>query len=651
MKTSIKVRLIILAILPLLAILGLGAGKIVFDIGIKDNLIATKNRILEAETLSSVIHLMQIERGMSVGFVASNGVKNKDNLPEIRNKVDIAIDEAKKVYALTLGDNSVLNNVSNLREKRNEIDSLSISIPETGAYFSKTIVALVNASATIPTQIEDRDARNIIQAYTHLSMAKEQLGQMRANLNGAFAKDVFIGDTFFKFASNVSAYTVNLYNFTSLATPTLKSFYENNYKGESVNQTMAMIEIAKAKGQNGGFGIDSSVWFTNVTASMEILRKVEIELYKHVTEQIDKKIKETKLDMIAILVSFIVGTAVFTIFILYFIKVSISKPLDNFKKSLHEISTSKDLTIKADENAPFELSQMASSFNSLIHALRDLIETAKQGSAENASISHELSATAIGVGNNVEKSVMVIEQSTAKASEIKNELIFAIQDAQKSKKDIAIASEHLDAARNDVITLTSRVQQGAELEIELALRMDTLSNEANAVKVVLEVISDIADQTNLLALNAAIEAARAGEHGRGFAVVADEVRKLAERTQKSLTEINATINIIVQSIGDVSGQMNINSLEVQDLANISMNVEEKINASVNIVNAAVIASDKTVTDFEKTGHEVESIVASISEINKISSHNARNVEEIAAAADHLNTMTDDLHAKLETFRT
>jgi methyl-accepting chemotaxis protein len=333
------------------------------------------------------------------------------------------------------------------------------------------------------------------------------------------------------------------------------------------------------------------------------------------------------------------------------ININIIRPINKFKETILTIGNNKNLTLKLDENAPLELSQIANSFNGLMSSLKELIETSKQSSSENASISHELSTTALGVGENVEKSVSVVDEASRKAVAIKDEINTSIIEAQESKKEIIKANENLTEAREDVIKLTSDVQKSAELEVELAQRMNTVSQDANEVKSVLEVISDIADQTNLLALNAAIEAARAGEHGRGFAVVADEVRKLAERTQKSLTEINATINIIVQSIGDVSGQMSDNSEDIQKLAQMATEVEEKINMSVAIVDEAVNASDKTVTDFEKTGNAVETIVTQVTQINDISLTNARNVEEIAAAADHLNSMTDDLHTKLETFQT
>ena len=365
----------------------------------------------------------------------------------------------------------------------------------------------------------------------------------------------------------------------------------------------------------------------------------------------NESIEELKVSEYIMVLSLIIALSVGLILTYIITVFSLNRPLNKFKDTLISIGENKNLTMKVDEHAPQEISLMAKTFNNLTESISELIETSKQSSSENSAISHELSTTATLVGANVEKSVSVVKETTQKALEVNSEITNAISDAQESKKDIIIANNNLNEARDEVISLTSKVQESAELEVELAERMNTLSTDAAQVKNVLEVISDIADQTNLLALNAAIEAARAGEHGRGFAVVADEVRKLAERTQKSLIEINATINVIVQSIGDVSGQMTSNSEDIQELANKASEVEEKINQTVSIVNEAVEASDRTVSDFENTGESIESIVSQISEINSISSENARNVEEIASAAEHLNSMTDDLHAKLETFRT
>ncbi len=354
--------------------------------------------------------------------------------------------------------------------------------------------------------------------------------------------------------------------------------------------------------------------------------------------------------------NFIVIEMVLIFIIIVFISIwvlnnNLIQPLNNFKKTLLEIGQTKDLTKSLECDAPLEIEDMARSFNSLLTSLQGLINTAKESSVHNTEVAHMLSTNANEVGKNVELSVKIIEEASDESNKINDEIVHAILEAQKNKQEIIKANETLNIARDEIVNLAKKVQQTSEAEIELARKMDHLSNEASNVKSVLEVIGDIADQTNLLALNAAIEAARAGEHGRGFAVVADEVRKLAERTQKSLSEINATITVIVQSIEEASENMNKNSKQIENLSKIALDVEDKINATVTIVNHGTKVSDKTVRDFENTGNAIQKIARTITQIDKISLDNAKSVENIVVTSENLSKVTQELNSQLETFNT
>ena len=339
--------------------------------------------------------------------------------------------------------------------------------------------------------------------------------------------------------------------------------------------------------------------------------------------------------------------------ILFFvIKKVVSTPMETLKLKARELSSGDgDLTRVIDIKSSDEIGQTSIEFNHFIDKIRELVATAKSSSSENATVASELSSTSLEVGKQAEKVSVLMDETSGMSQSIKDALHISLEEAEVSKSEIQDANQKLENAKEKIIAMSRAVELSANTEIEMAQKITQLSSDTEQVKDVLVVISDIADQTNLLALNAAIEAARAGEHGRGFAVVADEVRKLAERTQKSLSEINATINVVVQAISDTSEQMNKNSKKMESLIESANTVESNINETSAVMTSATHSSEKSVQDYIKIENQVDKIVLNIKEVAQSSTSNARSVEDISSAAEHLNALTEELNNVLNKFKT
>ncbi len=386
---------------------------------------------------------------------------------------------------------------------------------------------------------------------------------------------------------------------------------------------------------------------------MRISKKLN-KIHKIILKNQDNIIKMSensilKYKLIVTMVSIL--AVIIALLLAFFVSGFITKNLSGIQNAASELAGSEgDLTKRLPVIGKNEIGLVAKEINLFIQKVQETVKQAKNNAGENASVSAELSATSLEVGKRAESEASLIANTSKIGEEVFNLLQETVKVVNESENNVMKATQTLEVANVSIMELLSIVNQTGSKEVDLSQSIIRLQDETKDIKDVLFIINDIADQTNLLALNAAIEAARAGEHGRGFAVVADEVRKLAERTQKSLSEITATINLITQSILDISNQMQDNAKEFNNAVEKTALVENNIQDVNNILYKAADISKQSAQSSNEIAKDMENVISNMRNITDISTANARSVEEIAGAAEHLGKLTEELNYNLELFK-
>lgn len=353
--------------------------------------------------------------------------------------------------------------------------------------------------------------------------------------------------------------------------------------------------------------------------------------------------------VLVILVGVIIFSLLAAIVLSYLINRGILAPIRGTVVVIESMAGG-DLTKRIDVSSSDEIGNMARHINGFVDSLQETFRSFANNALKLASASSELSNTSQqmmrGVADQSNRSSQIATSSSQMSQ--------TVMDIAKNASDIAAsASETTQMAKEGEQLVDRSVTEVNEIATTVSTSagmIESLGERSKQIGEIVNVIKDIADQTNLLALNAAIEAARAGEQGRGFAVVADEVRKLAERTAKATSEIAAMINTIQQevgsavtSMGEATNKVEIGTQDVTKAGTALASIVRSVDGLGTMIHQIASATEEMATVSETINNDIESIA-------RVSHETSASSEQIAHASTDLAQLASDLQGMIGHFK-
>ncbi|ENO74645.1 methyl-accepting chemotaxis protein [Thauera mechernichensis] len=577
--------------------------------------------------VSELVHRLQIERGSTAGFISSSGSQMRDVLPGFQRDTDTALAQFRSRHQQTITADTptaqkqvadVESQLAQLADIRRQAQQLSIAIGESTRYYTATIDNLIQLAAGAAHYNSDPLIGQRSTALEALIRAKEAAGQERALTTAAFSADWVTPEQHRTISERINRQRAFFELFGSVAGSDARAALKQIEASPELEAVKRMRDVMSERMTYGEFGIKGADWFATSTAYIDRLyaleRQVNGEIAKLAGELVDSS---TRTLYITIGLSVLAIGA--TLVVSALLGRSISRPLSQAVRIAEQVSSEKDFTRSIPVEGVTEVQRTAQAFNNLIGTFRHILSEARTSSEGVSSAAASISASSTQLSRSADIQAESAATVAAAATEVSSSVSETATRAATAAELVDKASADTHSALDIMQEMVGRVEQAASQVTASQADVQSLAASSKQIGGIVGVIREIAEQTNLLALNAAIEAARAGEQGRGFAVVADEVRKLAERTASSTREISTLIHEIQQHVDSTVDSMQAAGVNV--------------SGSLELVSRTEAALRSIGDSSERVAQSVQGMAHTIREQDIAIQQVASNAERIAAMTE------------------